>query len=680
MPETDSEKPEAERADGAGPASDNKLSIAAEALPSKESESPDPSTSAPDSTAETSSEPAEPAELVDDACVRVIGITLIVCLIIFMVGLLPRAFYTDPRQVGLFEHYAQNVWQNEALAAVAGGIIAFLLYALKQEKWRNKLITVLSEHTRLMSEIPEVNLGFWIAFAAGLGLFAELIVIRGQASMLTMFAQFKNFTLLSCFLGLGVGYAQPLKRKLTTPLFLPLLTFQILLLVLFRFFDLNTYLQHPISEEVKMGLNDARQISDVVAYYGFVGFFFLLNATCFVPLGQLASYLMSRKPKLDSYNQNLIGSLLALLLVTILMFSWSRPMVWFGFIAVSVAIFFHKQASQSLITVFCSCLLLCAVAVPQRLAQIDVYSPYQLVSVVLDPFTTTIYSNSNWLQHILDLSPFNVKRSLDLQQWAPYYEMPYLFKPKPLDVLIVGAGSGNDAASAVRHGAKNIDAVEIDPAIVEIGKAMHPEVPYWEPSVHVTINDGRNFIKYTNKKYDLIVYGLLDSQHSLSASGGITTDSYIYTAEACKEARARLKPGGLICMTVCIFPLLEGKVYNMLKNAFDGKPPVVYHTKYDSGHCFIAGDEIPEPTSTPAFREITAECAANAILAEMPTDDWPFFLDVQTHLSLLFRKLSRRSFRSFHLIRAQTDSVDQYTNPQPLLFLGAGFMLIETKV
>src|SRR5262249_20946307 len=58
------------------------------------------------------------------------------------------------------------------------------------------------------------------------------------------------------------------------------------------------------------------------------------------------------------------------------------------------------------------------------------------------------------------------------------YDIPCLLQPKPNRVLIVGAGTGNDVAGARRGAAKHITAVEIDPAIIALGKRLHPEKPY----------------------------------------------------------------------------------------------------------------------------------------------------------------------------------------------------------
>ena len=54
--------------------------------------------------------------------------------------------------------------------------------------------------------LKKYNINYLIAVAAGLGLFLELAIIRMHSSFFQMFAFFKNFSLLSCLLGLGVGY------------------------------------------------------------------------------------------------------------------------------------------------------------------------------------------------------------------------------------------------------------------------------------------------------------------------------------------------------------------------------------------------------------------------------------------------------------------------------------------
>src|SRR5262249_6936706 len=133
------------------------------------------------------------------------------------------------------------------------------------------------------------------------------------------------------------------------------------------------------------------------------------------------------------------------------------------------------------------------------------------------------------------------------------YALPHLFNRdagrKPFgDVLIIGAGSGSDVARALQWGASHIDAVEIDPVILGLGNKDHPDHPYQDARVTPHLNDGRNFLRTTDKKYDLIIYALVDSLVLHSSYSNIRLESYLFTDEAFRDVKSRLKPDGLFAM------------------------------------------------------------------------------------------------------------------------------------
>ena len=141
-------------------------------------------------------------------------------------------------------------------------------------------------------------------------------------------------------------------------------------------------------------------------------------------------------------------------------------------------------------------------------------------------------------------------------------------------MAIVGAGAGNDVAAAIRMGADTIHAIEIDPAILALGRAYHPERPYQHPKVHAVVNDARTYLRNTSKSFDMIVYGLLDSHTLLSHGSSVRLDSFVYTVEAFREARLRLKESGVLCLSFTVLSRELGrKLYLMLQEAFNGVPP-----------------------------------------------------------------------------------------------------------
>ena len=115
-------------------------------------------------------------------------------------------------------------------------------------------------------------------------------------------------------------------------------------------------------------------------------------------------------------------------------------------------------------------------------------------------------------------------------------------------MLIVGAGSGSDVAIALSKGAQHIDAVDIDPRIMQIGVDRNPDHAYQDPRVTRHVNDGRAFLTGTDKKYDLILFALPDSLTLVSGASQIRLESFLFTQQAMEEARDHLKPDGSFAM------------------------------------------------------------------------------------------------------------------------------------
>src|SRR5271154_5497698 len=74
-----------------------------------------------------------------------------------------------------------------------------------------------------------------ILFSAALSLFLELGIIRWQSSILPFFAFYKNFSLLACFVGLGLGYALATRDRIPLVIVLPLLAWQFIFMPLVRY-------------------------------------------------------------------------------------------------------------------------------------------------------------------------------------------------------------------------------------------------------------------------------------------------------------------------------------------------------------------------------------------------------------------------------------------------------------
>ena len=96
----------------------------------------------------------------------------------------------------------------------------------------------------------------------------------------------------------------------------------------------------------------------------------------------------------------------------------------------------------------------------------------------------TVWVNHTGYQFIAELDPNFLARHPELVT-EPLdenpYNVPFRFAAPSPEVLIVGSGTGNDVAAALRNGSSSVDAVEIDPAFY----CMTGEVIRLDSGVHL---------------------------------------------------------------------------------------------------------------------------------------------------------------------------------------------------
>ena len=492
-----------------------------------------------------------------------------------------------------------------------------------------------------------------------------------------LFAYFKNVSLLSCFLGLGIGFTMADKKYLTTLMFFPLLSLQIIPMHLIRQLvpELTPYLQNPVSEQLAFGLSSPGKLLHLLTAYGFLVLVFAFNAICFIPLGQIISRLMMKKNELISYSWNLAGSILGIVIFYFLSFLCTPPSVWILFGILMFIPLIYKNTFTLIISSSSALIMVAITGITFQINQFDIYSPYQYLSLCVTKKPPLILcANNTYHQRLIDI------KKTDLIQ----YDLPYLFKNDTEQILIVGSGTGNDVASALKHMAGEIDAVEIDPVILNFGKMLHPDSPYQSGRVKVITGDARYYIKNTDKKYDLIVYGLLDSHTLLSGMSAVRLDSYVYTVEAFREARSRLKNGGIISLSFAVLtPEIGRKLYIMLEEAFDGQKPLVYQTGYDASCLFLTGEGIEEYKKTfvkpSALNDVTEFFSDSKIMADKSTDDWPFlYMPVRKYpFSYVIMVILLLIISVIFIFQYCPDINHGFSGS--CFFLGAGFMLVETK-
>jgi hypothetical protein len=129
--------------------------------------------------------------------------------------------------------------------------------------------------------------------------------------------------------------------------------------------------------------------------------------------------------------------------------------------------------------------------------------------------------------------------------------LPYHLLRQPR-VLVLGAGGGTDILQALYHGARSVDAVELNPQMVRLVDETFGDFSgrvYTHPRVRTHIGDARGFISGAPGRYDLVQLALFDSFGASSAGLHALSENYLYTVEALGLLLASLKPDGILAIT-----------------------------------------------------------------------------------------------------------------------------------
>jgi SAM-dependent methyltransferase len=541
---------------------------------------------------------------------------------------------------------------------------------------------------------------FTLVLASALTLFAELALIRWVATEVRIFAYVKNLALLLCFLGFGLGCAlsrQPARWLTAARAFLGLI-------LVVRLPWLSAQVMEGLSQSLGAGQDIqiwgaalSRNWSAFLLAAALTTVLLWLITSIFIPLGQTVSRQIELAPRpLYGYSWNLAGSLAGILVFFAVSWLALPPPVWFVAVLASMALLTSARPER---------ILLIAATVPVILLLHDpstphhfnLWTPYQQIEVEDEALPnreivrTQIRVNHTGYQMIVDLSRDFLSRHPGLLTEAPDenpYNVPFRFTTANPKVLIVGSGTGNDVAGALRNNSRSIDAVEIDPAILQLGR-RHPERPYDDPRVAIHLTDARAFMKRAVEHYDLILFGLLDSHTQLSDYSNMRIDNFVYTEESFREARALLAPDGVLFVKFHVSqPWLGRRLAGILTDAF-GKAPAVF--------------AVPSSYSVPAFSfaisssgQVERQLAADARLRmfvdthrprflDLPattvtTDDWPYLYHQGRWIPGIFFLLS---ILVVLLVAGFYFQIPEARSRVPSLFffsMGAGFLLLETQV
>ena len=232
---------------------------------------------------------------------------------------------------------------------------------------------------------------------------------------------------------------------------------------------------------------------------------FVIVAALFATVAQRMAREMSALPPLRAYTLNIFGSLAGVVAFALMSWQELTPTYWFALAFVAavplIASDFGSSAGGRIRGSINGAVLGIALVMVHTLSGGAIWSPYYKITVQHRDAETIVEVNNIFHQSMA---------AVDSKEY--FYQWPYMaFGNTFKNVLILGAGSGTDVAAALRHGVEHVDAVEIDPVIIRLGRRWHPDRPYYDPRVSIVNDDARHFLRTSTKKYDLVVFALIDS-------------------------------------------------------------------------------------------------------------------------------------------------------------------------
>ena len=265
-------------------------------------------------------------------------------------------------------------------------------------------------------------------------------------------------------------------------------------------------------------------------------------------------------------------------------------------------------------------------------------SEYNLIRVIRRGSRLALVLNDeSWIQTMHDED-----RLWTYRVWDDYSLGPLLVDTK--NVLILGMGAGGSVhATFVSAPHANIDAVEIDPKVVEAGKSLFGLDTYGE-KLAIHTSDARRWISQCPQRYEIVHVDLYQ--------GGPYIPFYLATEEFFQSVEKRMVDEGLLMMNV----IDKGPDYDLLlsigatlKRVFSS---LAVLSKESGNHMLFAFKEprsaewirarLRDANAPNSMRELIAS-ASPAIIDLYPPDEAKVFTDDHAPIEAMTRRMLRQS-------------------------------------
>lgn len=189
--------------------------------------------------------------------------------------------------------------------------------------------------------------------------------------------------------------------------------------------------------------------------------------------------------------------------------------------------------------------------------------------------------------------------------------VPMLLHPDPKDALVMCFGTGNTLGTVAQFPAVLVDGVEIDRNVLDMAhwfKRWNHDVLN-RPGVDLHIQDARRFIRWTDRRYDVIT---LEPMSPVQA--GVNN---LYSRKFYKEAREQLKDGGLMMQWLPLHLVTPQDARAILKTFRAEFPHVSVWNSFLTRIVLLVGSENPVTLDKQRFDAVVRQPQLKTLAAEI---------------------------------------------------------------
>jgi predicted membrane-bound spermidine synthase len=173
----------------------------------------------------------------------------------------------------------------------------------------------------------------------------------------------------------------------------------------------------------------------------------------------------------------------------------------------------------------------------------NAYSRIDAVTGFASPFLARLYIDSDAWTNVLEWDG-DVASLAHMK--GEYRARPFELVPPAPRTLVIGPGGGSDVLFALAAGSEKVTAVEMNPLMLRFVRHFGAQAGgiYDHPRVEAVLSEGRTFVRRTDRRFDVVLMGFVDSWAAVASGGLSLSENHLYTVEAFADYLDHLTPDG----------------------------------------------------------------------------------------------------------------------------------------